>query len=58
MPSLVPLNEDFRYDYIVTAKDKIKKVVVEITVDKYGNVSTHDNGDKHQEQHQSKQELA
>ncbi|MGK0177104.1 MAG: putative repeat protein (TIGR01451 family) [Lentimonas sp.] len=29
VPSLVPVNEDFSYNYIVTAKDKLKKVVVE-----------------------------
>ena len=28
-PSLVSLNEDFSYNYVVTAKDKIKRVVVE-----------------------------
>ncbi len=28
-PSLVPFNEDFSYSYVVTTKDKVKKVVVE-----------------------------
>lgn len=29
VPSLVPLKEDFSYNYVVTAKDKVKKIIVE-----------------------------
>ena len=29
VPSLVPLNEDFSYSYVVTTKDNVKKVIVE-----------------------------